>query len=138
MREAVRSGFGLFRIFLRRERQIVLFFLARQGKRPVPQNMTSGRLTAVYILEYYPALQEAAVSAAQGEGRAGEAAELARWLAFLHGAGQGNRAAASGWKTRAEALLAEAEGCVGHGWLILTRAPFSDDVGERERLAAAA
>ena len=32
----------------------------------------------------------------------GAAAELARWLAFLHGAVHGNRAAANGWMARAE------------------------------------
>jgi hypothetical protein len=35
-----------------------------------------------------------------------EAAELARWLAFLHVSVHGNVAAASGWMARAESMLA--------------------------------
>ena len=56
-----------------------------------------------------------------------EAAELARWLAFLHGAVHGNPAAANGWMARAESLLEGVEECAAHGWLTLDRAPFTDD-----------
>jgi DNA-binding NarL/FixJ family response regulator/tetratricopeptide (TPR) repeat protein len=83
-------------------------------------------------------LTERAFAAYRRLGKPVEAAELARWLAFLHGAGQGNMAAANGWMARAEGLLAEVEECVGHGWLTLTRAPFTSDASERERLATAA
>jgi DNA-binding NarL/FixJ family response regulator len=67
-----------------------------------------------------------------------EAAELARWLAFLHGTVHGNMAAASGWMARAERLLEGVEECAAHGWLTLDHAPFTRDVSERERLATAA
>ena len=67
-----------------------------------------------------------------------EAAEQARWLAFLHGAVHGNMAAANGWMARAESLLEEVEECAAHGWLTLDRAPWSRDALERERLARAA
>ncbi|HEX5782393.1 MAG TPA: response regulator transcription factor, partial [Solirubrobacteraceae bacterium] len=83
-------------------------------------------------------LKERAFAAYRRRGKRVEAAELARWLAFLHGAVHGNAAAANGWMARAESLLEEVEECAAHGWLTLDRAPFSDDAAERERLAMAA
>lgn len=67
-----------------------------------------------------------------------EAADTARWLAFLHGTFHGNFAVASGWMARAERLLDGMEECAAHGWLILDRAPFSRDSSEREKCAASA
>jgi DNA-binding CsgD family transcriptional regulator len=67
-----------------------------------------------------------------------EAADRARWLAFLHGAINSNMAVAGGWMARAASLLEGADECAGHGWLALDRAPFTDDAAERERLAQAA
>ena len=81
---------------------------------------------------------ERAFAAYREAGRAVEAADRARWLAFLHGAVNANMAAASGWMARAETLLSDLDECAGHGWIALDRAPFSDDAAERERLAAAA
>jgi DNA-binding CsgD family transcriptional regulator len=72
------------------------------------------------------------------EGLPVEAADRARWLAFLHGAINSNMAVASGWMERAASLLENAEECAGHGWLVLDRAPFTDDAEERHRLATAA
>ncbi len=83
-------------------------------------------------------LKERAYAAYQRRGMSVEAAELARWLAFLHGAVHGNPAAANGWMARAESLLEDVEPCASHGWLTLDRAPFTDDALERERLAVAA
>ena len=83
-------------------------------------------------------LKERAYAAYQRRGMGVEAAELARWLAFLHGAVHGNPAAANGWMARAESLLEDVEPCAAHGWLTLDRAPFTDDASERERLALAA
>jgi DNA-binding CsgD family transcriptional regulator len=83
-------------------------------------------------------LKERAFAAYQRRGKPVEAAELARWLAFLHGAVHGNAAAANGWIARAASLLEEVEPCAAHGWLILDRAPFTRDSGERERLAMSA
>ncbi len=90
--------------------------------------------------EYSRAIEvtERAFAAYRKEGRAVEAADRARWLAFLHGAVNGNMAVASGWMERAAALLEDAEECAGHGWLVLDRAPFTDDADERHRLATAA
>lgn len=83
-------------------------------------------------------LTERAFAAYRERGSLVEAADRARWLAFLHGAVNSNWAAASGWMGRAATLLETAEECAAHGWLTLDRAPFIDDVGERERLATAA
>jgi DNA-binding NarL/FixJ family response regulator len=67
-----------------------------------------------------------------------EAAEVARWVAFLYGGLHGNMAAANGWMARAERLLEGAEESVEHGRLALDRAPWTDDPAERERCAMAA
>jgi DNA-binding CsgD family transcriptional regulator len=67
-----------------------------------------------------------------------EAAELARWLAFLYVSVHGNVAAANGWMARAEGLLEGLEECAAHGWLMLDRAPWTSDASEREQLAAGA
>ncbi len=45
---------------------------------------------------------------------------------------------AGGWMARAASFLENEDECAGHGWLVLDRAPFADDAGERERLATAA
>jgi DNA-binding CsgD family transcriptional regulator len=83
-------------------------------------------------------LKERAFAEYRRRGMRVEAAELARWLAFLHGAVHGNMAAANGWMARAESLLGGVEECAAHGWLTLDRAPWSRDSSERERLARAA
>jgi DNA-binding CsgD family transcriptional regulator len=90
--------------------------------------------------EYTDAIEltERAFAAYRRLDRVAEAADRARWLAFLHGAINGNMAVASGWMARAETLLGGADECAGHGWLIIDRAPFTDDAAERGRLAAAA
>ena len=67
-----------------------------------------------------------------------EAAEVARWLAFLHVSVHGNAAAANGWMARAESALEGIEESAAHGWLVLDRAPWSPDSSEREQLATAA
>jgi DNA-binding CsgD family transcriptional regulator len=81
---------------------------------------------------------ERAFAAYQRAGRAIEAADRARWLAFLHGAVKANMAAAGGWMARAQALMEDVDECAGHGWLALDQAPFVDAAGEREKLATAA
>jgi tetratricopeptide (TPR) repeat protein len=83
-------------------------------------------------------LKERAFALYRRRGKRVEAAELARWLAFLHGAVHGNMAAANGWMARAERLLEGVDECAAHGWLMLDRAPWSRDSSERERLARAA
>jgi DNA-binding CsgD family transcriptional regulator len=83
-------------------------------------------------------LTERAFTAYRDSDRLEEAADRARWLAFLHGTINSNMAAASGWMARAESLLKDAEECAAHGWLALDRAPLTDDATEREQLAAAA
>jgi DNA-binding CsgD family transcriptional regulator len=83
-------------------------------------------------------LKERAFAAYRRRDMPVEAAELARWLAFLHSAVHGNFAAAGGWMSRAERLLEGVEPCAAHGWQTLDRAPFVDDPSERERLAMAA
>jgi DNA-binding CsgD family transcriptional regulator len=83
-------------------------------------------------------LKERAFAAYRRLGKPAEAAELARWLGFLHATVHGNIAAANGWMARAASVLDGVEECAAHGWLILDRAPFSRDASERERLATAA
>lgn len=83
-------------------------------------------------------LTERAFAAYRQSDKLVEAADRARWLAFLHGTINSNMAVASGWMARAESLLEGAEECAGHGWLALDRAPFTDDAVEREQLAASA
>ena len=96
---------------------------------------------ALHFQREYPRAIEAterSFAAYRQEGMTVEAADRARWLAFLHGAINGNMAVASGWMGRAASLLEGAEECAGHGWLVLDRAPFTDDAEERHRLATAA
>jgi DNA-binding NarL/FixJ family response regulator/tetratricopeptide (TPR) repeat protein len=83
-------------------------------------------------------LTERAFAAYRQLGQVAEAADRARWLAFLHGSINCNMAVASGWMARAATLLDDTDECAGHGWLALDSAPFTDDVAERERLALAA
>jgi DNA-binding NarL/FixJ family response regulator len=83
-------------------------------------------------------LKERAFAAYRRRGLRVQAAEVARWLAFLYGAVHGNRAAANGWMAWAERLLEGVEESVEHGRLALDRAPWTDDPIERERYALAA
>jgi len=96
---------------------------------------------ALHFQRDYPRaieLTERAFAAYRKEGMVIQAADRARWLAFLHGAISGNMTVAAGWMERAASLLEEVEECAGHGWLLLDRAPFTDDSDERNRLATAA
>ena len=83
-------------------------------------------------------LKERAFAAYSRSDKRVEAAGVARWLAFLYGAVNGNRAAANGWMARAERLLDGVEESVEHGRLALDRAPWTDDPAQREGHARAA
>ena len=83
-------------------------------------------------------LKERAFAEYEQRGLRAEAAELARWLAFLYVSVHGNVAAANGWTARAESVLEGVEECAAHGWLTLDRAPWTSDASEREELATAA
>jgi DNA-binding NarL/FixJ family response regulator len=83
-------------------------------------------------------VKERAFAAYRREGRQADAADTARWLAFLHGTYHGNYAAASGWMGRAQSMLEDVEECAAHGWLILDGAVFSRDSKEREQCAVSA
>lgn len=83
-------------------------------------------------------LKERAFAAYRRREMPAEAAQAARWLAFLYGAVHGNRAAANGWMSWAERLLAGADDSVEHGRLALDSAAWTDDPAERERRATAA
>ena len=103
--------------------------------------MLDGLGRALHFQGDYPRaieLTERAFAAYREEGRPVDAADRARWLAFLHGAINGNMSVASGWMERAASLLQDAEECAGHGWLVLDRAPFTDNAEERRELASAA
>ena len=83
-------------------------------------------------------LTERAFAGYRERGMVVEAADRARWLAFLHGAIRGNMAVASGWMARAASLIGSVDEGPGHGWLSLDNAVFTDDPAERQQLAAAA
>ncbi len=83
-------------------------------------------------------LTERAFAAYLRAGRGVEAADRARWLAFLHGAVNANMSVAGGWMARAESVLEGVEECAAHGWLHLDRAPFTEELREREQLAVSA
>ena len=83
-------------------------------------------------------VKERAFAEYERRGLRAQAAELARWLAFLHVSVHGNVAAANGWMARAESVMEGVEESAAHGWLVLDRAPWSSDASERERLATAA
>ena len=83
-------------------------------------------------------LKERAFAEYRDSGDAASAADVARWLAFLHGTFHGNFSVASGWMARAESVLEGVEECAAHGWLILDQAPFSRDAEERAKYAASA
>ncbi len=83
-------------------------------------------------------VKERAFAECERRGLRAEAAELARWLAFLYVSVHGNVAAANGWMARAETVLEGVEESAAHGWLILDRAPWTSDAAEREQCATAA
>jgi len=83
-------------------------------------------------------VKERAFAAYRSEGRPADAADTARWLAFLHGTYHGNWAVASGWMGRAQSMLEGVDECAAHGWLTLDGAVFSRDAMEREQCATSA
>ena len=83
-------------------------------------------------------LKERAFAAYRRSGKRASAADLARWLAFLHGTYHGNWSVAGGWMGRAASLLEGVDECAAHGWLILDQAPFTRNPSERENYAASA
>lgn len=90
--------------------------------------------------EYNQAIEltERAFAAYLAAGRDVDAADRARWLAFLHGVVNANMSAAGGWMARAESVLEGVNECAAHGWLQLDRAPFTNETRQREQLAASA
>ena len=76
-------------------------------------------------------VKERAFAECERRGLRAEAAELARWLAFLYVSVHGNVAAANGWMARAESMLEGVEESAAHGWLMLDRAPWTSDAAER-------
>lgn len=96
---------------------------------------------ALQMLGEYDAAIEVkarAFAAYRRSGRRADAAVVARWTAFLHACVHGDIPAAGAWMARAESALDGVEECAEHGWLVLNRAPFSDDPAEREQLALSA
>jgi DNA-binding CsgD family transcriptional regulator len=83
-------------------------------------------------------LKERAFAEYERRGLWAEAAELARWLAFLYVSVHGNVAAANGWMARAASVLEGVEECAAPGWLMLDRAPWTSDASEREQFAIGA
>jgi DNA-binding CsgD family transcriptional regulator/tetratricopeptide (TPR) repeat protein len=113
----------------------------RAGELEQTAEILDGLGRALHFQGNYPqaiAVTERAFAAYRKQGKPVDAADRARWLAFLHGAINSNMAVAGGWMERAASLLEGAEECAGHGWLVLDRAPFTDDAEERRQLATAA
>jgi tetratricopeptide (TPR) repeat protein len=102
-----------------------------------PEALDGPAQAAHYLGDYDRAIElgERAFAAHRGRGAAGDAARVARWLAFFYFAVHANLAAAM---ARAESLLEGAEESVDHGWLALDRAPWSSDATERSKHAMAA
>ena len=113
-------------------------FFERAREHDESAEALDGLGTAVHFLgEHDEAieLKERAFAAYRRRDKPADAAEVARWLAFLYGAVYGNRAAANGWIALAKRLLDGLEESVEHGRLALDRAPWTDDPAERERHA---
>jgi DNA-binding CsgD family transcriptional regulator len=83
-------------------------------------------------------LKEEAFREFRKRDRPAEAADVARWLAFMHATYHGNFSVASGWMGRAASLMDGIAESAAHGWLVLDRAPFSRNPAERQQLATAA
>jgi DNA-binding CsgD family transcriptional regulator len=116
-------------------------YFERAGEIEETGETLDGLGRALHFQGNYPQaieVTERAFAAYRERGMTVDAADRARWLAFLHGAVNSNMAVAGGWMERAASLLEDAEECAGHGWLVLDRAPFTDDAEERQRLATAA
>ena len=62
-------------------------------------------------------LKERAFAEYERRGLRAQAAELARWLAFLYASVHGNVAAANGWMARAESVLEGVEERAARGWV---------------------
>ena len=80
-------------------------------------------------------LKERAFAAYRRDDKRTQAAEVARWLAFLSGAVNGNRAAANGWMAWAERLLDGLEESIEPGVSRSTVLRGRYDPAERERHA---
>ena len=115
-------------------------FEAAQELEPGPEALDGLSEVANFQGEYDRAieLKEQAFGLYRERGQRVEAADVARWLAFLHGTYHGNFTVASAWMGRAETLLEGVDECAAHGWLILDRAPFTRDAAERQQAATAA
>ena len=83
-------------------------------------------------------LKERAFAEFNARGQPVEAANVARWLAFMHATYHGTLLVAGGWIGRAQQLLDGVEECATHGWLILDTAPFSDNPVDRANAATTA
>ena len=112
--------------------------LTRSPEAPRSSTGSAGRCISRASTTAAIELTEQAFAAYRQEGKIVEAADRARWLAFLHGAVKCNLAVAGGWMGRAASLFDEADECAGHGWLAVDRAPLTDNIAEREQLAATA
>lgn len=95
---------------------------------------------ARYQCEYERSIElgQRAFVAYRRDGNPVGAANVAFWLAFTEATYHGNYTAAGAWISRAESVLEGVQECSAHGRLVLYRAPFSDDISERENCAAAA
>ena len=107
---------------------------------PSPEALDGISEVANFEGEYDQAieLKEQAFAEFRRRDQPADAADVARWLAFMHATYHGNWSVASGWMGRAAALLDDVEECASHGWLALDRAPFSNDPADRGQAATAA
>jgi DNA-binding NarL/FixJ family response regulator len=76
---------------------------------------------------------ERAYAAYRGVGEQAGMVRVARTLAYMYHTVVGNRAVSSGWRTRAQTLLAGAADSAGAGWVALNRGMFEGDRGRKEQ-----
>ncbi len=115
-------------------------FERAQALEPSPEALDGLSEVANFEGDYELAieLKEAAFAEFRRRQQPADAADVARWLAFMHVTYHGNFAVAGGWMGTAETLLDGVDECAAHGWLALDRAPFTNDPADRAQAATAA
>ncbi|HWM19812.1 MAG TPA: LuxR C-terminal-related transcriptional regulator [Ilumatobacteraceae bacterium] len=100
-------------------------------------DVTEGLARVAYLELDYPAAIDAwerAYAAHRDAGDSVGAVRVARSLAYMYLAIEGDRAVSSGWLSRAQTLLAQAIDSPERGWVALNIAMFEGDRGRKEAL----
>jgi DNA-binding CsgD family transcriptional regulator len=116
-------------------------FERAQALAPSPEGLDGLSEVANFEGDYEAAieLKEQAFAEFRRRDQPTDAADAARWLAFMHATYHGNFSVAGGWMGRAATLMEGVEEeSAAHGWLVLDRAPFTSDPADRAQMATAA